>query len=281
MSQSIQSLPGFRDCFPPECAVRNYVFDVWRSVAGRYGFFEWEGPALESAELYRRKSGDEITGQLFAFTDKGDREVALRPELTPTLARMMSAGHRQYKKPIKWFQIGPCYRYEAPQKGRLREFHQWNCDIIGEAAPEADAELIALGIDALRELGFSARDFGVRISDRRLWDRFLDRHRIDPARAPAFLQVIDKWERENPRTIGQKLDGFGLSREAVAEFIESSRDDESSFGALLGKHRGARTEGIRADRSRRRPRPRVLHWRRLRVFRAWAGQPGNRWRRAL
>ena len=136
-SSAIASLPGFRDLTPRECAVRNYVFAAWRTAAARAGFVEWEGPMLESTDLYRKKSGDEIIGQLFHFTDKGEREVALRPELTPTLARIVAARHRDFKKPLKWFQIGPCFRYEAPQKGRLREFYQWNADILGEASPAA------------------------------------------------------------------------------------------------------------------------------------------------
>ena len=171
MSQPLQSLPGFRDFSPRDCAVRNYMFETWRSAATRYGFSEWEGPLLESTDLYRRKSGDEIVGQLFHFTDKGEREVALRPELTPTLARVVAARHREFKKPLKWFQIGRCLRYEAPQKGRLREFYQWNADILGEASAEADAELIALGIDALRLFGFGPAEVAVRVSDPRFGTR--------------------------------------------------------------------------------------------------------------
>jgi histidyl-tRNA synthetase len=221
-STALVSLPGFRDLTPRECARRNHVFAAWRAAATRAGFVEWEGPTLESTDLYRKKSGDEIVGQLFHFVDKGEREVALRPELTPTLARVVAARHRDFKKPLKWFQIGPCFRYEAPQKGRLREFYQWNADILGEESPAADAELIALGIDALRALGFTADDFAVRLSDRRIWNGFLEAAALDPAQTTGFLQIIDKWEREKPAVLDEKLRALGTSQQAVADFMASA-----------------------------------------------------------
>ena len=136
----MQGLPGFRDFLPNDCATRNYIFARWREVARRYGFLEWEGPVLEPTELYRKKSGSEIVDQLFHFTDKGERQVAMRPELTPTLARVVAAHEREFKKPLKWFSIGPFFRYEKQQRGRLREHFQLNCDLIGEADPGADVE---------------------------------------------------------------------------------------------------------------------------------------------
>jgi Histidyl-tRNA synthetase len=129
----MQALPGFRDFLPDDCAVRNYIFARWREVARRYSFIEWDGPVLESTELYKKKSGAEIVDQLFNFTDKGEREVAMRPELTPSLARVVAAREREFKKPLKWFSIGQFFRYEKQQRGRLREHFQLNCDIIGEA----------------------------------------------------------------------------------------------------------------------------------------------------
>src|SRR5439155_11441931 len=122
----------------------------WREVARRYSFVEWDGPVLEPTDLYRKKSGDEIVKQLFNFTDKGDREVAMRPELTPTLARVIATHERQFKKPLKWFSIPQCFRYEKQQRGRLREHFQLNCDLIGDASPAAYVEIVALAIDLLR-----------------------------------------------------------------------------------------------------------------------------------
>ena len=169
----MQPLPGFRDFLPADCAARNYLFDCWRDVARRYGFVEWDGPVLEPTDLYRKKSGVEIVDQLFHFTDKGDREVSLRPELTPTLARVVAAHDREFKKPLKWFSIGQFFRYEKQQRGRLREHYQLNCDIIGAESLAADTELIALAIDILRKFGFNESDFVVRVSDRGFWTDFL------------------------------------------------------------------------------------------------------------
>ena len=138
---------------------RQFIFDKWRATARRYGFREYDGPPLEPLELFTTKSGEEIVGQLYNFTDKGDRAVALRPEMTPTLARMVAAHERNYKKPIKWFAIPQLFRYERQQKGRLREHFQFNADLIGETDPAADAELIALLIDTLRSFGLTGTGF--------------------------------------------------------------------------------------------------------------------------
>src|SRR5438477_3058756 len=192
----MQSLPGFRDFLPGDCAGRNYIFSRWREVARRYGFVEWEGPPLEPTELYKKKSGAEIVEQLFNFTDKGEREVALRPELTPTLARVVAAHERQFKKPLKWFSLGQFFRYEKQQRGRLREHFQLNCDIIGESDLAADIELVALCIDVLRAFGFSEKDFAVRISDREFWTDFLREKDVPSDRWGEFLQAIDKFGRE-------------------------------------------------------------------------------------
>jgi histidyl-tRNA synthetase len=201
----MQSLPGFRDFLPQDCAVRNYIFDRWREVARRYGFVEWDGPVLEPTELYRKKSGDEIVGQLFNFTDKGDREVALRPELTPTLARVVAAHEREFKKPLKWFSIGQFFRYEKQQRGRLREHFQLNCDIIGESDFAADIELIALAIDILRNFGLTEKDFVVRISDREFWTDFLRQQGLPGEQWQEVLQTIDKSEREPREKTAEKL----------------------------------------------------------------------------
>src|SRR5205809_6354936 len=192
----MQALPGFRDFLPDHCAARNYIFARWREVARRYGFVEWEGPVLEPTDLYKKKSGAEIVEQLFNFKDKGDREVALRPELTPTLARVVAAYEREFKKPLKWFSIGQFFRYEKQQRGRLREHYQLNCDIIGEVSPSADGELIALCIDVLRSFGLTAANFVIRISSRTAWESFLQEKRRFQGYAATELQhlldVVDK-----------------------------------------------------------------------------------------
>src|SRR6202140_4257224 len=163
----MERLPGFRDFYPEPLLqpdlwtadARQYIFEQWRRVAPTYGFREYDGPPLEALELFTTKSGEEIIGQLYNFTDKGNREISLRPEMTPTLARMVAAHERNYKKPIKWFALPQLFRYERQQKGRLREHFQFNADILGEADASADAELIALLVDILRSLDLSAEDF--------------------------------------------------------------------------------------------------------------------------
>ena len=201
----MQALPGFRDFLPDDCARRNYIFGCWREVARRYGFVEWEGPPLEATEMYKKKSGAEIVEQLFNFKDKGDREVALRPELTPTLARVVAAHEREFKKPLKWFSIGQFFRYEKQQRGRLREHFQLNCDIIGEKDLAADIELVALCIDFLRAFGFTEKDFIVRISDREFWIDFFRDKNVPAERWDDLLQAIDKSARESREKTAEKL----------------------------------------------------------------------------
>src|SRR2546430_6950430 len=163
-----KALPGFRDFEPETLPFRNHIFATWRGVAGRYGFEEYDGPPLESLDLYKQKSAYEIVQQLYTFRDKGDRDVALRPEMTPTLARMVAAKANALRKPIRWFSVPQLFRYERQQKGRLREHFQLNADIVGESSLVADAELLALAIDVMRAVGLTSNDVRARVSDRRL-----------------------------------------------------------------------------------------------------------------
>src|SRR5712691_8739683 len=193
-----QALPGFRDFYPDALALRNHIFTTWRSVATRYGFEEYDGPPLEPLELYTQKSGEEIAGQLYEFTDKGDRRVALRPEMTPTLARMVGARAQALKKPIRWFSIPQLFRYERQQRGRLREHFQLNMDIIGEPGPAADAEIMAAAIDIARAFGLGPKDVRLRVSDRRIVTAQLTgRYHVTDDEMPGVLAGLDKWDR-NP-----------------------------------------------------------------------------------
>jgi len=227
----MERLPGFRDFYPeplPHSDVgsadaRQFIFDKWRTTARRYGFREYDGPPLESLDLFTTKSGEEIVGQLYNFTDKGKRAIALRPEMTPTLARMVAAHERNYKKPIKWFAIPQLFRYERQQKGRLREHFQFNADLIGETNPAADAELIALLIDTLRSFGLTESDFVIRLSSRNAWSDFFKQGRGDAAREYEFYQAIDKLERTSPEENEKKLTALGFSLDAVNTFIQSGK----------------------------------------------------------
>jgi histidyl-tRNA synthetase len=210
-----QPLPGFRDFYPAEFAFRAHIFDTWRRTCARYGFEEFDGPPLEPLELYTAKSGAEIVGQLYNFTDKGGREVSLRPELTPTVARMVAARAGGMKKPIRWFSIGQMFRYERQQRGRLREFYQLNCDIMGEPGPLGDAEIIALAIDLMRGFGLGPGEVRVRISDRRILSAVLDSLGQTSAQRAVWYQVLDKFGRTPEQVSRDKLTAAGVAPEAI------------------------------------------------------------------
>ncbi|MBW3571924.1 MAG: histidine--tRNA ligase [Gemmatimonadetes bacterium] len=202
---NFQALPGFRDFYPDEFAVRAHIVRTWREVARRYGFQEYDGPPLEPLELYTEKSGPEIVQQLYNFTDRGGRDVAMRPEMTPTLARMAAARAGGLRKPIKWFSIPQLFRYERQQRGRLREHFQLNLDIVGEEDPAADAELLAAAIDMLRAFGLTEQDFVARVSDRGLLRALLLHAGVPEDRLILVYNIVDKLEREGREGVGARL----------------------------------------------------------------------------
>ena len=235
-----ETLPGFRD-FPPEtCAQRNHLFRVFRNVARAFDFREYDAPVLEPLDLYIEKSGPEIVSQLFHFQDKGERAVALRPELTPTLARMVAARANSLPKPIKWYNIGEHFRYERPQKGRGRSFYQFNADLLGENSLGADAELIALLCAILQTLGLAENEFAVRLSDRQAWLLFLESIGIKVEERPAILDAIDKSERRKPEQTQEALEQIcpGRGEEILTKIdemkginqIDSLLEKLTSFG---------------------------------------------------
>ena len=224
-----QPLPGFRDFFPPEHAALRAIFQAWREASRCGGFTEYEGPELESLELYTEKSGDEIVGQLYHFTDKGDRQVALRPEMTPTLARMVASQHRNYRKPIKWFSVPRLFRYERPQKGRHREHYQWNCDIVGEKSPMAEAELIGVLCLGLSLLGLGPKDVVVKVSDRSWWDTFLEKQGVGESERPTVLRTLDRLESA---TAEQRREKLGALAEAVEAVWEGKSADSEAVGQV-------------------------------------------------
>ena len=247
-------LPGFRDFAPDALTQRDHVFASWRRVARRYGFQEYDGPPLEPLELYREKSGEEIVGQLYAFVDKGGREVSLRPEMTPSLARMLGARSRAMAKPIRWFSIPQLFRYERSQRGRLREHFQLNVDILGEPGTGADAEVLAIAIDALRDLGLGPNDFVARVSDRRLLSAVLAALGVPDDRMHRAFVDIDKYERAGPdatrarlrastgialrdaNALLEVLDGSGL------DVVEELLGEREAVGASLAELRRYRAD---------------------------------------
>ncbi|MEO8580451.1 MAG: histidine--tRNA ligase [Gemmatimonadales bacterium] len=238
MSQG--ALPGFRDFYPEQLATRNYLMSVWRDVARKYGFVEYDGPPLEPLDLYTKKSGEEIVGQLYNFTDKGGREVALRPEMTPTLARMVAAKANAMRKPIRWFSVPQLFRYERQQKGRLREHFQLNVDIIGEGSVAADAELLAVAIDVMRAVGLTSSDVRARVSDRQLLTAVLTEVGVKKAEMAAVFAAIDKAGREARDVTHGKVEKAVSSadaRKGVARVLERATD----LNALAAEFRNSRS----------------------------------------
>ena len=239
-----QALPGFRDFYPDELALKNHIFATWREVARRYGFQEYDGPPLEPLELYTDKSGAEIVQQLYAFEDKGGRKVALRPEMTPTLARMVGAHAQALKKPIRWFSIPQLFRYERQQRGRLREHFQLNMDMLGEASPLADAELIAAAIDIMRAFGFGPADVQARVSDRRVLRTLLLGRGLTEAQLPTAFEVIDKNERVPQEALAEILAKVGIARrEASIVFEVANLRSIETVTAALAKVEGGEEAG--------------------------------------
>lgn len=217
----LESLKGTRDFYPDEMRLRRWIEERWRGAAERFGFEEYDAPVLEPLELYTRKSGEEIVDQLYAFEDKGGRSVALRPEMTPSLARMIAARSQGLPKPIKWYSIPRLFRYERPQRGRLREFFQLNLDIVGVAGPEAEAEIIAAGIEALVACGLTADDFEVRYSDRRLLDAVIAAVGVPAEARAAVHPALDRLLRTGPDDVVERLAKAGVSRETGALLVRA------------------------------------------------------------
>ena len=216
-------LPGFRDFYPNELAERAHIMRVWREVARRFAFVEYDGPPLEPLDLYTKKSGEEIVGQLYNFEDKGGRQVSLRPEMTPTVARMVAARANALRKPVRWFSMPQLFRYERQQRGRLREHFQLNVDIFGEADVTADAELLAVAVDIMREFGLGTEDVVARVSDRRLLRALLAHVGIGVEQTDGVFAVIDKVERQPRDVSAEKLAALGLSAPVIDELLDLVR----------------------------------------------------------
>ncbi|MEO7714045.1 MAG: histidine--tRNA ligase [Gemmatimonadaceae bacterium] len=219
------ALPGFRDFYPQELAERAFIMRTWRDVARRYAFVEYDGPPLEPLELYTRKSGEEIVGQLYTFVDKGDRAVALRPEMTPTVARMVAARANALRKPVRWFSMPQLFRYERQQKGRLREHYQLNVDLLGEADVAADAELMACAVDIVRAFGLTSNDVVARVSDRRILQAVLESLGVPPSALAGVYGIIDKLERTPVAVSAEKLTALDVPAEAIERIVTIANVD--------------------------------------------------------
>ena len=238
-----QAVKGTRDFYPDAMRVRRWIVDAWRRVSLRNGFEEYDSPIFEYLDLFTVKSGQEIAGQLFSFTDRGGRNLAIRPEITPSLARMVNAKINSLPRPIKWFSVPRLCRAENPQRGRLREFFQWNVDVIGSDSLLADAECILTAVDFLREVGLSPEDVCVRIGSRPLAIAALAAAGVGPGAADAALAVLDKRPKLSEEAFAEVAAAAGLS----AEQIEAvGRFQDCATPAELREH-FAGVEEVRAD----------------------------------
>ncbi len=214
----LQPPKGTRDFYPDQMARRRYLHDAWRRVSVRHGFDEVDGPIFESLDLYKVKSGDGIVSELFHFQDRGDRGLAIRPEFTPTLARMVAAKANALPKPVKWFCTPNLCRAEKPQRGRLREFDQWNIDMLGEAGPIADAEVIAVACDLLRELGVGPGLVQVKLSHREVVRQVLTSLGVPDDKINDAFTLLDGKAKTPPEVFAEKAKALGLGDEQVKRF---------------------------------------------------------------
>ena len=231
-----QGVRGTRDFYPEDMRIRNWLFDNFQSAARSHGFEEYDSPVLEHEELYTRKQGEEITQQLYNFEDKGGRSVALRPEMTPSLARMVMARAGALPTPIKWFSIPQCWRYERTQRGRGREHYQWNVDIWGSDAIQADAELLSVLVSFFEGVGLNADDLVIRISSRKVLEEVLGSLGISGDAFAATCIIVDKMDKLPAEAVEQQLSEQGLNSDAIAA-IQSilGLSDLDSLASALGE----------------------------------------------
>eukprot|EP01102_Stenamoeba_stenopodia_P022566 TRINITY_DN9467_c0_g1_i1.p1 TRINITY_DN9467_c0_g1~~TRINITY_DN9467_c0_g1_i1.p1 ORF type:complete len:541 (-),score=191.10 TRINITY_DN9467_c0_g1_i1:149-1771(-) len=232
----VQPLPGLRDFHPDQMAIRNWLFGIWREVSKTFAFAEYDAPMLERQELYKRKAGEEIVDQMFAFVDKEDREVTLRPEMTPSLARLVLQRGRSLLLPIRWFSIPQCWRFETTTRGRKREHFQWNMDIFGVKQVSAEAELIAAIVTFFQKVGLNSDQIGIRFSSRKVVQHILEKAGVTGEKfAPACI-IIDKMDKlERSEVIKQLTETVGLSEEVCNKLIDTIKVPElDKFEEIMG-----------------------------------------------
>ncbi len=226
MAEIIRSVKGTRDFYPENMAVRRWIFDKIREISTLFGYEEYEGPCLEFIDLYAAKSGEELVKeQAFVFSTPGDDLLTLRPELTPTLARMVAQQQYNLVYPLRWWSIGPFWRYEKPQRGRTREFYQWNIDLIGTKAIAADAEIVTIAAMFLKEIGFSPEQVRVYVNNRRLMDRAFSELSIQNELKPTVFRMVDRMEKMRVNEWHVYATDGGLSKEQADGLLKLVEND--------------------------------------------------------
>ena len=227
MKRVIQSVKGTRDFYPEQMAVRVWLYDTMREVAESFGYQEYEAPILETLDLYAAKSGEELVKeQSYVFTDRGGSEIALRPELTPSLARMIAQKQKELNFPVRWWSFGPFWRYERPQKGRTREFFQWNVDLLGVSSPEADAENAAVLATFFQRVGLNPQQVVIKVNNRRLMDDRFNALDIPVEKRPAVSSWVDRRDKMSPEAWMEYGKDIGLSPEQIAKMKETLADND-------------------------------------------------------
>jgi histidyl-tRNA synthetase len=227
MKNVIKSVKGTRDFYPEQMAVRNWLYQTVREVAESFGYQEWEAPLLETLDLYAAKSGEELVKeQSYVFADRGGDEITLRPELTPSLARLIAQKQQQLTFPLRWWSWGPFWRYERPQKGRTREFFQWNVDMLGPNTPEADAENVAVLATFFQRVGLTPSEVMILVNDRRLMDSQLDKFDVKREIRPAVSSWIDRREKMSPDSWEEYGSEIGLSDSQLKNLKSMLNDKE-------------------------------------------------------
>ncbi len=216
----LQSVKGTRDFYPEAMRMRNWLFEIWRTTALQFGFEEYDACVLEHAELYTRKAGDEITEQLYSFEDKSGRHLSLRPEMTPSLARMVLQHQKALSFPLKWFSVPQCFRYERMTRGRRREHFQWNADIIGEPTEIAEAEILSLLLMVCQNLGLTAKDIRLFLNDRQILNEILTAIGVPEPQHPSVMVLMDKRDKISPDAFAELLQQAKLAPSQITQLHE-------------------------------------------------------------
>ena len=216
----LQPVKGTRDFYPPQLRLRNWLFSAWRKSAQQAGFEEYDSCVLEHEALYIRKAGDEISQQLYNFEDNSTRKLSLRPEMTPSLARMILQKQKTLSYPVRWFSIPQCFRYERMTRGRKREHYQWNLDVIGEPTILAELEIISTLIRSLNELGLDSQDFRIFINDRRILNAILEQLNVPQNLQNSVLVILDKRDKLPVDVLCSELSNKGLNNKQTTKLIQ-------------------------------------------------------------
>lgn len=234
--QVVQKVKGTRDFYPDDMAFRNWVYGIIKRISEKYGYQEFDGPNIEYLDLYSDKTSEEILKeQAFTLKDRDNRDLILRPEITPTMARMVAQKSGSLVKPIKWFSFGRCYRYEQPQKGREREFFQWEINVLGPETPQADAEILVIAVEYLKTLGLSSQEVVIKVNDRLYFEKFCTDLGLSKEQTNKLIRTIDKKCKLEGSWFEDQLKQIGLDVNQVDKVNQFLQDKDYSKSQWLAE----------------------------------------------